>query len=375
MNRINWLDMLRGYALVCIMLDHMPVSVLSKATLTNFALFDAAELFVLLSGFLVGLVWTQVARRDGVRVAQKRFLWRSFQVWRAMVLGAVIMALLSALLLHLGLRHTAIWNEYANMVTEAPAVFAAAVGVMWMQPNLLDVLALYVVLIATVPLTMPVLSRWPVLFALASALLWTVAEPLNAMLPNQRREGGFLFNPFGWQVLFFAGAAIGMFRQQISQRLAPYARWITVASVIVLAYGLAYDMLARFGAPAKPLRDAMGGLLGPIDKWSLDEARFISIMAASWLAATVLSQPLERLADTTGGRALALIGRGGLWSFAVCVWLSVLGDAAQMLIPNEAAAMRFFVDVVVILALWAAAALWMNRESWIIHLTRRQRAS
>ena len=57
MNRIAALDMLRGYALVCIMLDHMPIGVLRNVTLSNFAVFDAAELFVLLSGFLVGMVW------------------------------------------------------------------------------------------------------------------------------------------------------------------------------------------------------------------------------------------------------------------------------------------------------------------------------
>ena len=45
MNRIAALDMLRGYALVCIMLDHMPMGVLRNVTLANFTVFDAAELF------------------------------------------------------------------------------------------------------------------------------------------------------------------------------------------------------------------------------------------------------------------------------------------------------------------------------------------
>ena len=45
MKRLIALDMLRGYALVCIMLDHMPISALRRFTLANFAIFDAAELF------------------------------------------------------------------------------------------------------------------------------------------------------------------------------------------------------------------------------------------------------------------------------------------------------------------------------------------
>ena len=85
MNRIAALDMLRGYALVCIMLDHMPMGVLRNVTLANFTVFDAAELFVLLSGFLVGMVWVKVEERQGRQAAQLRFLKRAFQVWLAPV--------------------------------------------------------------------------------------------------------------------------------------------------------------------------------------------------------------------------------------------------------------------------------------------------
>jgi hypothetical protein len=74
--RIAALDMLRGYALVCIMLDHMPIGVLRRFTLTNFAIFDAAELFVLLSGFLVGMVWIKVQVRQGLGAARARCGWR-----------------------------------------------------------------------------------------------------------------------------------------------------------------------------------------------------------------------------------------------------------------------------------------------------------
>ena len=77
MSRIRSLDMLRGYALACIMLNHMPRGVLRQLTLTNFAIYDAAELFVLLSGFLVGLVWMKVEARQGRLAAQWRFARRA----------------------------------------------------------------------------------------------------------------------------------------------------------------------------------------------------------------------------------------------------------------------------------------------------------
>ena len=90
MSRNATLDMRRGYALVSIMLNHMPLGFRRQFTLVNFAIFDAAELFVLLSGFLVGMVWVKVEARHGRWTAQKRFLKRAVQVWLALIIGAVL---------------------------------------------------------------------------------------------------------------------------------------------------------------------------------------------------------------------------------------------------------------------------------------------
>ena len=128
MNRLIALDMLRGYALVSIMINHMPISVLRGTTLPNFSIFDASEMFVLLSGFLVGLVWRSVETREGRRMAQRRFARRAFEVWRAMLIGAVLMALLSAALLALDRPHTAIWNQYAIWILENPLGFVGTVA-------------------------------------------------------------------------------------------------------------------------------------------------------------------------------------------------------------------------------------------------------
>ena len=179
MKRIAALDMLRGYALVCIMLDHMPMGVMRNVTLANFTVFDAAELFVLLSGFLVGMVWVKVEARQGLRAAQWRFLKRAYQVWLALIIGAVLLALLSHVLYALKINHTAVWFQYSRWIVDNPAGYIATVALMWMQPNLLDVLALYVVLIVTVPLPVPFLLRMPVLAMAVSSTVWLLAGPLN----------------------------------------------------------------------------------------------------------------------------------------------------------------------------------------------------
>lgn len=364
MKRLIELDMLRGYALVAIMIDHMPRSVLRKGTIANWSVFDAAELFVLLSGFLVGLVWLRIEARDSRRTAQLRFARRSFEVWRALLIGAVIMALLSAGLLALGMRHTAIWNGYAEWVTENPAGYIIAVGVMWLQPNLVDVLAVYVILLASAPLLVPVLLRWPVPFAIGSVLLWYHAPQLGPMVPNFSPKG-ILFNPFGWQMLFYSGIAMGLFRHRFMPVLLRYQGPISFIATLVFCFGAAITLTRVIGEPALPLREWLKPLYGgKIDKWSLDGTRYLAILAGAWLITVPFLRPIRWLAATPPGVALQEIGRGGLWSFICCVLLSVLGDAFQLNPPDQTIAQRLLVDIWVIAALWYVSRGWRLWTEW-----------
>ncbi|MFD1795531.1 OpgC domain-containing protein [Paracoccus aurantiacus] len=353
MNRILALDMLRGYALVAIMLDHMPVGVLRGYTLANFAVFDAAELFVLLSGFLVGLVWVAIEAKQGRRAAQWRFLRRAGQVWLALLAGGILLALLSRGLLEAGFPHTAVWTEYARWIIEFPVGYIVTLATLWMQPNLLDVLALYVILLAFVPLTVPLLLRYPFAFAICSLALWAVSGPLNEALPNQRVEGGLLFNPFGWQVLFHTGIAMGAFRKQLMPFLLRYRTWLTAIATVIVLYSLAMAQLWRYGPEAKAISKMLWELVGPVNKWGLDEMRYVSIIAASWLVAVPLARPLAWVAESAPGRALALIGRGGLITFVACVLLSVLGDALMNTPGMTSWVRRLAVD------LWTIGVLWL----------------
>ncbi|RMC32025.1 OpgC domain-containing protein [Paracoccus alkanivorans] len=359
MKRIIALDMLRGYALVCIMVDHMPVSELRRFTLGNFSVFDAAELFVLLSGFLVGLVWCTVEAKEGRNAAQWRFTRRAFEVWRALVIGGILLALLSAGLLALGMKHTAVWNQYAVWIVEDPLWYLGALASMWLQPNLMDVLAVYVILIASAPVLVPVLIRWPLLFIACSVALWWFAPGLNKFIPNHSGKG-LLFNPFGWQMLFYTGTAMALFRHRFMPVLLRYKHLLTALSVGMFVFGATIVIAVKFGDDALLIRNALKQVYGVVDKWPLDGTRYLAILAASWLVAVPLSGLMERLAATRPGIALQQIGRGGLWSFVICVMLSILGDAFQQNPAGQEILHRLSVDLWTILALWWFAAVWLE---------------
>ena len=69
------LDFFRGVSLVFIFIDHVPENILSFFTLQGVAFFDAAEVFIFISGFTAALVY-------GRRLASKGALYATAQVLR-----------------------------------------------------------------------------------------------------------------------------------------------------------------------------------------------------------------------------------------------------------------------------------------------------
>ena len=51
------LDFFRGVSLILIFVDHIPENVLSLFTLQSICFFDAAEVFIFISGFTAALVY------------------------------------------------------------------------------------------------------------------------------------------------------------------------------------------------------------------------------------------------------------------------------------------------------------------------------
>ena len=65
-NRDLRIDFFRGFALWCMLIDHMIKSWLRGITLKEYGFSDAAELFVLLSGISAGIVYHRAMVRDGL---------------------------------------------------------------------------------------------------------------------------------------------------------------------------------------------------------------------------------------------------------------------------------------------------------------------
>ena len=209
------IDFLRGLALLFIFIDHIPDNGLAHFTLRNFGFADAAEVFVLLAGFSAVLAYQRSFEREGFRAGAARVMdrVRDIYLWHlALVAFCAI-----------GLTVAAVWFEnpmYSHNIGvhvfgESPAAATFFAATLINQPNMLNILPLYIVLMLVwVPFVLWLLPRRPWQMLFVSASLWLIANLLQLNLPSQQAPQGWVFNPFAWQLLITVGALAAHFSRQ-----------------------------------------------------------------------------------------------------------------------------------------------------------------
>src|SRR5208337_2727889 len=206
------LDFFRGLAMLIIFVAHVPGNSWTDYIPARFGFSSAAEMFVFCSGCASALAFGSVFMRRGWRIGTARILHRAWQVYWAHIGLFLVLATISvaASRLHIGAR------DYAadlNLGVFASDGLGAIAGMMTLSlvPDLLNILPMYVVLLAFVPLAMALsrINHW--LVVAASAALWGVVQVTGANLSAGGPAGRtWFFDPFAWQLLFFIGFAFGM---------------------------------------------------------------------------------------------------------------------------------------------------------------------
>src|SRR5215472_13122413 len=163
------LDLFRGIALFAIFIDHIPDNFLSNVTVHSFAFCDAAELFVFISGFAAALAYGRLLQSEGWRIASAHIYHRIWQLYVAHIFVFAIFAAevsSSIPVLHSwsyaeGFRIDEFLREPGTMIIQALTLR--------FQPQFLDILPLYMVLLAGLPLILAAIARHPLLALVPSA--------------------------------------------------------------------------------------------------------------------------------------------------------------------------------------------------------------
>ncbi|TNC66583.1 OpgC domain-containing protein [Rubellimicrobium roseum] len=247
-------DFLRGFAMLSVVAAHLEMfSWFNFLFWERLGIISAAELFVVASGLVLGLVNRRVIDKAGLEEAAVRLLRRSFVLWRALVVTVALIVLIARLGLIDMTAVTTFTDRWAaqtySLIPSADLPWrrqVALVLTMRASPHQIQILSLYIILLALAPLLLWMLGRR--LFGAYFALTWVLY-----FLGSLRTEGDtrlfgmqfeYAFPILYWQVYFTHALAVGYFRAEIAGWLADAARRrLVVGAAVVLA--LAFFLFAQ----------------------------------------------------------------------------------------------------------------------------------
>lgn len=315
------LDFFRGLALWLIFLNHIPSNFVGWFTTRNFGFSDAAEMFVFISGYTAAFVYGRVMIERGFTVGGARILKRVWQIYVAFIfLFMIYLAQISWVAARF---ENPLYIEEMNLLhfLQRPEIVIVEALLLRFLPANVDVLPLYVVLMAFFPLILWMLLRAPNVTLGLSFFFYVAAYTQGWNFQGYPQDKLWYFSPYAWQFLFVAGAWCGIgCVHQIDGFLRSAAFLIIGGLYLFFAGGLqlATNISANFSLN---LNWPDWLLIFPLDKTHLSPLRLLHFLILT--AIVVRFVPADaRFLRSAWARPLILCGEHSLEIFCLGVFLS-----------------------------------------------------
>jgi hypothetical protein len=312
------IDVIRGIAILVILINHLSqVAELGGVTIgliptpTRFGWSTAAELFVMLSGYMVGLVYLR-------RERPARIVWRrAGKLW---IYNLALLAIVAPLVFVMTAEELRFWR--LDALAESPFGAAFDLATLQAAPRLMDVLLLYIVLMLAAPIAIAVERRSWIALVAGSIAIYAAAQVVTIYrletVTGATKDG--LLDRLSWQMLFFVPMALGArnFHQRVFAWLEGQRGVFAILLLAVVAAAFVYrGQTAGVLATPRWLEARFGLTVLRVGHALLILAFYASAftLARGWLD----RQPL---------RSVAVVGRHSLDCFAIGVLLTYgLGTA------------------------------------------------
>ena len=317
-NRDLRVDFFRGVALWWIFMDHIPGNWMAQFSLRNFALCDATEIFVLLAGYAAAIAYGGSYERNGWLFAGADVLRRAWTLYIAHIFLFVVFAAqvsYSATALD---RADYLDEIHLDVLADAPYQAMLGALLLTFQPAYLNILPMYVALLAFFSLLLPLL-RWPWVMGGLSFALYAAARTFGWNFPSWTDDGWY-FNPLCWQFLFVLGALMSRYSLR-----PPVPTWVVDAgAAVVVVFGAALIWLVW---PSDDVSAHVPRLLTRtlllVDKEGMHPMRLLSILALAWGVVRLVPFSARWLRTRWAGPVLC--GQHSLAVLCCGIFLSFLG--------------------------------------------------
>lgn len=314
-------DLLRGLAVFIMIVDHIGlVSPLSTLTGHNLFFVSAAEGFVFIAGFLVGVIYGDQLRRNGWSTASRKALVRALKLAGlsiGLALGFAAFSFILAL-------------PWAASVTDVSTEqFILEVVTYRRTFYLVDVLQLYAFLLALTPGVLWLLGRraWSVVLIGSLALWISYQDPGTRLELPWPVEQNTVFHFTSWQVLFVGALLLGYHRDELHRvtdrlRALPWrGGWLPLLTgafvLLIWLHATEGAALAAAGLVSDPAV-ALGHWF---DKATLPPLRLVACAVVFAFAWTVVSRGW-RVVRFLAGWLLLPLGTAPLDAYALHIFIT-----------------------------------------------------
>jgi hypothetical protein len=352
-NRDLRLDFFRGVALLLIFIDHVSGNRFAAITLQQMGFADAAEVFVFIAGMSGVYAYRKVILSKGFVEGSRAVFARMRTLYLAhvaMVAGVLVFALAAHFY---GTGFDIIRKLGLQPLLDDPLEGMVRLPVLAYLPHYLDILPLYVVLLATLPLIIVGQRVHALLPVLAAAASYGAAQTFGWTFPNLGNPEGWFLNPFSWILLFVAGATTAQLASDAvwSRLPRPLIATGTLVAAAYVVFAFLYAAPWRVIPALEPFVAFSFSL--DSDKALLSWHRLFDLFAKVWLVGVIIPRDAVFL-KSGAGSAISRAGRHSLPIFITGTFLALFGSV--ILYEGEGAAFwHVAVTAVGIMALLAQA--------------------
>jgi hypothetical protein len=326
------LDFFRGAALFIILIAHMRDNWLFDYIPARFGISDAADMFVFISGFAAAIAFGGAFVRHGWLIGLARVAYRCAQLYAAQIMTVAIIAFITALAVKAFDAPQYVDLAYLRLLFEDAQTAMIGLFTFTYVPLFLNIIPMYVVVLAMIPAAMLLARVHPLLVPATSFVLWLAANRFEINFVGDPSTGfPWYFNPLAWQLIFFIGFSLSMGWIKPQWFDAPSRRRAlqgVAAGILVLGFFASYWSPVELSALIELFRD---WVTAHSDKTYLDLLRVIHFLASAYLVITLL-QGHERWLLLPVFKPIIKCGQQALPTFLLGIILAALGGMAFDLI-------------------------------------------
>jgi poly(3-hydroxybutyrate) depolymerase len=250
----------------------------------RYGISDAANMFVFISGMTCSIAFGGTFIRQGWLIGTARIAYRCLQLYAAQIGMFFAVTFVVVIGTHLYPDTDYIAVAQFQRFFSNPGDALVGLFTLTYVPHYIDILPLYIVCLAMVPIAMALARVSPYLVIAASVALYAASWFFQLDFPaNADDQPMWYFDPLAWQLIFFTGFALrrGWVGVSLDSKIL---LWLSVA-ILVLGLAISLPFLIEW---LKPIAHLERWVYDHSDKTYMDPLQYVHFLASAYVALWIL---------------------------------------------------------------------------------------